>query len=174
MKIYTSFFDNWRTLKPLNIVIVSVTNRKPVGFTDMPVLSSLAPNTACKEAPKGKFLETYWREILDKCNPYLIYNFLRIISQRNYDADIALCDFCKPSDFNYRRQIAAWLQNKLQIRIPEFPVCISPEGFKIQEEEDKDDLKMKEEIRQAIIQKQLTENNYQPLPPIPYNKRWPK
>ncbi|MBR6978918.1 MAG: hypothetical protein IKH88_03695 [Prevotella sp.] len=133
MKIYTSYFDNWKALVAHKVIIVSVTIRRPWGFTDMPVLSSLAPNMVCKNAPPNKFLETYRKEVLGKSNPYMVYETLKTISVTNNNADIALCDFSKPSNYNYRRQIALWMQQYLDIRIEEFPIQPNPTDFKINE-----------------------------------------
>ncbi len=133
MKIYTSYFDNWKALVAKKVLVVSVTNRRPWGFTDMPVLSSLAPNLACRNAPPNKFLETYRKEVLGKSNPYMVYETLKTISITNDNADIALCDFHKPSNFNYRRQIAMWLEQHLAIRVEEFPQQPTPTDVKINE-----------------------------------------
>ena len=133
MKIYTSYFDNWKALVAHKVIIVSVTIRRPWGFTDMPVLSSLAPNMVCKNAPPNKFLETYRKEVLGKSNPYMVYETLKTISVTNDNADIALCDFSKPSNYNYRRQIALWMQQYLDIRIEEFPIQPNSTDFKINE-----------------------------------------
>ena len=133
MRIYTSYFDNWKALVANKVVVVSVTRKRPWGFNDMPVLFSLAPNMACKNAPPNKFLETYRKEVLEKSNPFMVYETLKTISANNDNADIALCDFYKPSNSNYRRQIASWLEQHLAIRIEEFPIQPNPSDFKIKE-----------------------------------------
>ena len=133
MKIYTSYFDNWKALVAKKVIVVSITSRKPWGFTDMPVLSSLAPNLACRNAPPNRFLETYRKEVLEKSNPYLVYETLKTISASNDNADIALCDFFKPSNYNYRRQVAIWLEQHLAIHVEEFPVSPPSSDFKIRE-----------------------------------------
>ena len=132
MRIFTSFFDNWRVFKPLNIVMVSVAKRRPRGFSDIPVLLSLVPNEVCEKAPQGKFAETYWKEVLMKSDPTALYNMLKTISQANDNADIVLCDFSAPSEHNYRRQIAAWLQYYLHVVVDEFPVIAETKGVKLQ------------------------------------------
>ena len=152
MKLYTSFFDNWRLLKLLNITAVSVTDSKPIGFSGIVVLSSLAPNNACKVAKKGEIIKTYWQEVLLKSNPYYVYKMLQTVSMANNNSDIALCDFLKPNDHNFRRQIALWLQRKLFIDVPELPDGTQKVDVQIKEEGCKEDLEEKENLRQAIIQ----------------------
>jgi len=119
MRIYTSFFANWRVFKALNLVMVSVARTRPRGFNEMPVLLSLAPNEACEKAPQAKFAETYWREVLLKTDARMLYSMLQAISQANDNADIVLCDYAPPSEHNHRRLIAAWLQQQLAIKVEE-------------------------------------------------------
>lgn len=151
MRIYTSFFDNWKSLKPHHIVIVAVTERRPVGFSDMPILASLAPNEACKLADLDRQIKTYWKEVLAKCDPKSVYSLLRVISMRNNNADIALCEFSRPSEYNYRRQIALWLEKNLAIKVTEYPVLINPDNAKIEEHETKEELYQKEMKRELTL-----------------------
>ena len=99
---------------------------------DYDKLLSLVPNEVCEKAPQGKFAETYWREVLMKSDPTALYNMLKTISQANDNADIVLCDFSAPSEHNYRRQIAAWLQYYLHVVVDECPVIAETKGVKLQ------------------------------------------
>lgn len=170
MEIYTSFFDNWRYMKARRMTVVSVTNRKPMAFSDMPVLTSLAPTIECYNAPQGKFLETYWRTVLFKSNPWSVFKLLRTISMMNDDSDIAICDFNPPSEFNYRRQIAKWLMNANHVRILELDSMAKPEDLKIDEI---DTEAAKEAKRRILLQndlgeKPVSENPFPDwMPPFP-------
>ena len=168
MRIYTSFFDNWKALKPRHIVIVAVTERKPVGFSDMTVLTSLAPNEVCRHADPERQMKTYWKEVLDKCDPKTVYNLLRCISKRNDDADVALCEFSRPSEHNFRRQIALWLEKHLYIKVDEYPIVPISEVSQIKEHETDEEMQMKEMKREFTLGRIFVPDN-----PIPRNNWLP-
>lgn len=175
MKIYTSFFDNWRLLQHLNITPVSVTKRMPAGFSNMVVLSSLAPNEACEAAKKGRFLDTYRQEVLFRSSPYYVYQALRIISVANGNSDIALCDFNRPDNKNYRRQIALWLQKKLFITVDELPDGTKQDDLIIKEQGGMGDEEAKKNLQKAILRDKTRKHGADRIGmdrPSKINPRW--
>ncbi|MCJ7773400.1 MAG: DUF488 domain-containing protein [Desulfobacterales bacterium] len=120
MKIYTSYFGFLKNI-PHETVPVSIARFPPKWFDgcDMKIL---APEKKLLwQAKQGKISEEeytrqYMAQIKDVHDPQAIYEKLLTEFDGN---DIALLCFEKKGEFCHRRLLANWLENVLDIKVPE-------------------------------------------------------
>lgn len=108
--IYTSYFAKYKHDNGISIALKS-----PNWFTGKGECSLLFPRWSfLKQYKEDRNQETYTEQynelILSKLNPVEIYNLL--------DGHVLLC-WEKSGEFCHRRLVAKWLQDKLNIFVPE-------------------------------------------------------
>ena len=114
MKIYTSYFGNYRNfgeLIPLSIALYS-----PKGFTGH-TLKVLAPNREILQCKND--VEEYtnlFNKKLGLYNAKKIYDYLSDISKSK---DIVLLCYEKPPQFCHRHLVGDWFHNELDIEVEE-------------------------------------------------------
>lgn len=117
MKIYTSYFGNYKKLQSANIQMLCVSLGKPK-FVNCPQLKNLCPtgymlSSSCSHET---YLELY-NKILQKQNAE---DVIRQIESLSNGKDVALCCYEKPSEFCHRHLIAEWLTKNSNLIVEEF------------------------------------------------------
>ena len=110
MKIYTSYFGNYRRF-PSNMNPIAICAKPPQDFTG-PCYKQLAPtyNTLMdykNDGDANKFVQRYKEETLKKLNPvHVVNDMLNLIESNNI---LMLC-YEKKGSFCHRHLVAEWLR----------------------------------------------------------------
>lgn len=110
MKIYTSYFANWRYF-PKDIKQISIAKFPPKGFKG-DTFTCLSPSNALLYGYKNGSIseQSYvieFKEYLSKLNFRKVLNDLKSLSG---DKDCILLCYEKPTDFCHRHLVAEWLK----------------------------------------------------------------
>ena len=108
MKIYTSYFANWRKF-PEGAIPIAVCRGVPRGFKGA-VCQTLAPNWETVQGMKNEYSRDFFAmkycEYLKKLNKSEI---LQELTELCGGRDVVLLCYEKPMDFCHRHLIATWL-----------------------------------------------------------------
>ncbi len=126
MKIYTSYFGNWNSLKKADIVPVSIALFSPKWYEGYR-FHFLAPTRymVLGDCEREEYVSLY-RQILDK---YGAEKIVQAVNKVSYGKDVALLCYEKPGEFCHRHLLADYLNEKLNLGVTEF-------GADIEKEED--------------------------------------
>lgn len=114
MKIYTSYFGNYRNFGEL--IPISIALYSPLGFEEH-TLKALAPNIEILQCKNDfeKYTKLFNKK-LELYNAKRIYDYLLDISKHK---DIVLLCYEKPPAFCHRHLVADWFNNELGIEVKE-------------------------------------------------------
>ena len=117
--IYTSYFGNLKSL-PENITPISICGKAPNWYTGLQY-KKLAPKydffMKWKENHDNDYyIKCFQEQVLDKLDPYLVYQDLCSLTNNTY---IALICYEKPDEFCHRHLVADWL-NKNGFNVKEW------------------------------------------------------
>lgn len=116
MKIYTSYFANWRHF-PGEAVAVGVTRFKP-DYWQGANLESLAPSEGLLRDYRNKNVDEYvfkMRYLGELRERGLTPEFVRNeLYQYSKGFDVVLCCYEKPKDFCHRHILAEWLGTDIE------------------------------------------------------------
>lgn len=120
--IYTSYFGNLKSL-PENITPISICGKAPNWYTGLQY-KKLAPKydffMKWKENHDNDYyIKCFQEQVLDKLNPYLVYQDLCRLCSLTNNTDIALICYEKPDEFCHRHLVADWL-NKNGFNVEEW------------------------------------------------------
>ena len=120
MRIYTSYFGNYRKLAAANIKMICVALGRPK-FYNAPQIIEVAPRRYMLDDKwtYEEYTSMYLNDVLAKVNPQ---ELIQTIQQHSEGKDVALCCYEKPGDFCHRHILAKWLTEKTGIEITEFGV----------------------------------------------------
>lgn len=120
MRIFTSYFGNYRKLEAAHIKMICVALGKPK-YYNAPQLIQVAPRRYMlnDKWTEEEYTNMYLNDVLANVNPQQL---LRTLQQLSDGKDIALCCYEKPEDFCHRHILAKWLTEKTGVQITEFGV----------------------------------------------------
>ena len=120
MRIYTSYFGNYRKLAAANVKMICVALGKP-RFYNAPQIIEVAPRRYMLDDKwtYEEYTNMYLNDVLAKVNPQELIQTIQRLSEGK---DVALCCYEKPGDFCHRHILAKWLTEKTGIEITEFGV----------------------------------------------------
>lgn len=110
MKIYTSYFGNWRALKKQNVLLIGVSRYPPTYFDGITLLE-LAPTSNMLNMPDEQY-DKLFAIILAKTNQRKIYNTIKKIANTANVNAVALCCFEKIQEECHRYNVAVWMNQK--------------------------------------------------------------
>lgn len=116
MKIYTSYFANWKKLREAGVVMLSIASAPPRWFTGRQ-LSHAAPKRFPVRESNVAFECRYREEVLRRINPHL---FIDSLEHFGLGHDVALCCYERPEVFCHRHLLAEWLTEHTGVEIIEF------------------------------------------------------
>lgn len=130
MKIYTSYFGNYRKLEAANIKMICVALGKP-RYYDAPQIIEVAPRKYMLDDKwtYEEYTNMYLNDVLAKVNPQ---ELIQTIQRYSDGKDVALCCYEKPSDFCHRHILAKWITNNTGIEVKEFGVVEKKEPVTVQ------------------------------------------
>lgn len=115
MKVYTSYFANWRKF-PIGCEAVGITRFMPP-YWKHPNWENLAPSKELlRQYRDGNIDEfifriKYFDELKQrKITPKMVVNELK-----KFNKDIVLCCYEKPGDFCHRHLLAEWLKDEIAV-----------------------------------------------------------
>ena len=115
MKVFTSYYGQYRKLRDAGIVPVSISIYPPKWFQDFHYLP-LAPNRAMMKMTIPHYIPQM-ENILKGLNPKSVLAHLQNVSQGQ---DIALLCYEKPPDFCHRHMVGEWLSNYIEQDVKEW------------------------------------------------------
>ena len=119
IKIYTSYFGNCRNI-PEDIVKISICGKAPEWFSGMQYKQVAPKYEFFQEWKRNKdnnyYIKHFNEEVLNTLDAKVVYKELCELSNGK---DCVLLCYEKSEDFCHRHLVAAWLENKLQIEVPE-------------------------------------------------------
>ena len=117
MRIYTSYFANYRRLNAAGIKIICVAIGRPK-FLQAPQMLNVAPTRYMVSGPCGReeYLKLY-DQILARQNAHQVVKQIEMFSG---GGDVALCCYEKPGDFCHRHILAKWITDNTGIEVNEF------------------------------------------------------
>lgn len=122
MEIYTSYFDNIKTLEDNNIVPVSICCYPPRDL-NLHNYSLFAPSRDILSNCRGSitlYKQRFTREILNMLSKDDVDNFLKELKTNFEGKDIALCCYEKPNEFCHRHLVAEYLNQNFGLHITEY------------------------------------------------------
>lgn len=121
MNIYTGNFANVKKYKEAGLMCISIARFNK--YFRGSVLVDLAPPPAMIHLPEETYTPKFKREVIGKLDPKAIWNKIHSVS---YGQDVILLCYEKAGDFCHRRLVADWLEERLGIKVEEYPTGNKP------------------------------------------------
>lgn len=111
MKIYTSYFGNWRALKNNNVMMIGISVHPPSHFKGMSMFN-LAPHSNMLNMPSDMYDRMFAKKVLGITNQVKIIQEIELIAKTAGVEAVALCCFEKEQKECHRYNVAEWLNSK--------------------------------------------------------------
>lgn len=113
MKIYTSYYGNYKELAKHNIHIIGISRGKPKNIYISKKIQELAPRWEMLKMSDKEY-DKHYLKILDNLDPKEI---IKKIITLGDGKSVALCCYEKPTDKCHRHMVAKWLNKNSEGKV---------------------------------------------------------
>ncbi len=133
VKLFTSYFGNFRALQNEGVLMIGI-SRFPPKYFNGPTMFDLAPLSYMLKLPPEEYDRLFAEKVLGSTSPKSIIKQIEWYAEKTKSTSIALCCYEKEQKDCHRYNVAVWLK-AAGYEVEEFKVetKIEPEKPKVQD-----------------------------------------